>query len=173
MSEKNDILVDVETTKGAFTLQLEKNYAPQTVENFLDYAKEGFYQDTVFHRVLRGQMGIIQGGGLTENLRPKGASHPPIQNEANNQLSNVRGSIAMARTSDPHSASSQFFINTTDNTFLDHTSETAQGWGYCVFGRVVEGMDVVDEINSVETHTVGNYADVPVEPVKITTVTVR
>jgi peptidyl-prolyl cis-trans isomerase B (cyclophilin B) len=169
----HDTLVDVETTAGTFTLALDSQNAPKSSANFLQYVEDDFFEDTIFHRVLSGQMGIIQGGGLTEDMKPKPGQRSPIENEADNGLSNRRGTISMARTSDPHSATSQFFISTSDNTFLDHTGKDPQGWGYAVFGEVVEGMDVVERINDAETTTVGPYADVPKDPVKIVKTSVR
>ncbi len=157
-------VVRLETTRGNIVLELDREKAPKTVDNFLALVESGFYKGTIFHRVIKGFM--VQGGGLTEdmNQKPTGA---PIPNEADNSLKNVRGSIAMARTQDPHSATSQFFINTVDNAFLNHSSKTLSGWGYCVFGRVVEGMDVVDAIEASPTTTQGMYTDVPVEPIVI------
>jgi peptidyl-prolyl cis-trans isomerase B (cyclophilin B) len=157
-------VVRLETTKGNIVLELDREKAPKTVDNFLSLVESGFYEGTIFHRVIKGFM--IQGGGLTENMTQK-PTGVPIPNEADNSLKNVRGSIAMARTQDPHSATSQFFINTVDNAFLNHSSKTLSGWGYCVFGRVVEGMDVVDAIESSPTTTYGMYTDVPSEPIVI------
>ena len=157
--------VVIETTKGKITLELDAEKAPKTVANFLQYVDSGFYSDTLFHRVIPGFM--IQGGGMTEGLQPK-ATEAPVENEANNGLPNDRGSIAMARTADPHSASAQFFINLKDNDFLNHSAPTPSGWGYCVFGKVIDGMDVVDEIAQVQTGSAGMHQDVPVEDVSIT-----
>jgi len=157
-------VVRLETTKGNIVLELDREKAPKTVDNFLSLVESGFYEGTIFHRVIKGFM--IQGGGLTENMTQK-PTGIPIPNEADNSLKNVRGSIAMARTQDPHSATSQFFINTVDNAFLNHSSKTLSGWGYCVFGRVVEGMDVVDAIESSPTTTYGMYTDVPSQPIVI------
>ena len=154
-------MVEIETSKGNIVIELEDGKAPKTVENFLRYVDEGYYDGTVFHRVIDGF--VIQGGGMEPGLRKKPGLSAPIQNEANNGLNNTRGSIAMARTSDPHSASSQFFINLVDNAFLNHTAETPQGWGYAVFGNVLEGMDVVDAIGKVATGEKGK--DVPNEDV--------
>lgn len=156
--------VRLETTKGDIVLELDRAKAPKTVDNFLSLVNSGFYEGTIFHRVIKGFM--IQGGGLTEDMKQK-AANTPIQNEADNSLKNLRGTIAMARTQDPHSATSQFFINTVDNAFLDFSSKTLSGWGYCVFGRVVEGMDAVDAIESFPTTTSGMYSDVPVSPIVI------
>jgi len=156
------VRVLLETTKGDITLELAQDQAPETVANFLRYVDEGFYAGTVFHRVIPGFM--IQGGGLTADLDKK-PTHDPVKNEAANGLNNARGSIAMARTRDPHSATAQFFINHADNAFLDHPGQ--DGWGYAVFGRVVDGMDVVDAIAEVSTTRSGGRGDVPVEPVVI------
>ncbi len=156
--------VALRTSKGTIVLELYPDKAPRTVENFLRYVKEGFYAGTVFHRVIPGF--VIQGGGLTADLQPK-PTHPPIPNEATNGLSNRRGTVAMARTMVVDSATSQFFVNLKDNLFLDHRDETPRGYGYAVFGRVVEGMDVVDAIASVPTGIVRGFRDVPKEPVVI------
>ncbi len=156
--------VKLHTNLGDIVIELYPEKAPKTVENFLRYVREGFYDGTLFHRVIPGFM--IQGGGLTPDMRPK-PTHPPIPNEADNGLKNERGTVAMARTSDPHSATSQFFINLKDNPFLDFTSPDPQGYGYCVFGKVVEGMDVVDAIARVPTTSRAGHKDVPVEPVVI------
>lgn len=153
-----------------FGLNLTLKIPPQTVENFLSYAKEGFYDGTIFHRVINGFM--IQGGGLDAELRQK-KTKKAIQNEAKQAASNKKGSIAMARTSDPHSATAQFFINVVDNDFLDFTTESPNGWGYCVFGKVVEGMDVVDKIKKVATTNRGGHQNVPVEKVVIEKVMVE
>lgn len=161
--------VKMETSKGAITIELNGDKAPNTVANFLTYAKEGFYDGTIFHRVISNFM--VQGGGFTEDMSQK-TPHDPIQNEANNGLANENGTIAMARTNDPHSATTQFFINVKDNDFLNFSSETPQGWGYTVFGKVTEGMDVVNEIKDVATTTNGPYQDVPAESVTITKVTI-
>ncbi|MGC9323474.1 MAG: peptidylprolyl isomerase [Desulfomonilia bacterium] len=156
--------VFLETNLGTILLELYPEKAPATVQNFLSYVESGFFVNTTFHRVIKGFM--IQGGGLTQDLDPK-PTRDPIPNEADNGLKNLRGTIAMARTSQPHSATSQFFINTKDNNFLDHRDKSSQGWGYCVFGKVIEGMDVVDAIESQKTTTRGGYQDVPVTPVLI------
>lgn len=153
------------TNLGEITLDLNPEHAPETVANFITYANDGFYDGTIFHRVISGFM--IQGGGFTEDMSQKD-TRDSIKNEANNGLKNIRGSIAMARTSDPESATAQFFINLTDNDFLDFKSETTQGWGYAVFGQVVNGMDVVDEIAAQST----GAADVPVTPVIIESIRV-
>ena len=154
----------LDTTKGKIVLELDAEKAPQTVKNFLVYVDAGFYDGTIFHRVIPDFM--IQGGGFTAGMRQKD-TRSKIQNEADNGLRNERGTIAMARTSDPHSATAQFFINTVNNDFLNHTGKTSQGWGYAVFGHVSEGMDVVDAISRVKTGTRGPFRDVPLEPVVI------
>ncbi len=156
--------VVMETSKGRIVLELFADKAPISVENFLAYVNSGYYDGTIFHRVIPGFM--IQGGGFTADMKMK-PGRSPIQNEADNGLKNERGTIAMARTPDPHSASSQFFINTVDNDFLNHKRKDPRGWGYAVFGRVVEGMEVVDTISSVKTGNRGMYQDVPVKPVVI------
>ena len=163
-------LVTISTSAGDIHLELDADNAPITVANFLKLAEDGYYSGTIFHRIIYGFM--VQGGGLDENMTPKPTNTDPIQNEANNGLKNDRGSIAMARTMDPHSATGQFFINHKDNDFLNHTSETSQGWGYAVFGSVIDGMDVVDQIALSTTSTVGGYADAPLEPTVINSVTV-
>lgn len=156
--------VRLETNKGVIVLELDVTAAPKTVENFLGYVEDGFYDGTIFHRVIKQFM--IQGGGFTTDMTQK-STRDPIQNEANNGLKNTRGTIAMARTSDPHSATSQFFINTVDNASLDFTAKNSQGWGYCVFGTVIEGFDVIDAIEAVKTTTKRPYQDVPVELILI------
>ena len=163
-------LVTISTSAGDIHLELDADNAPITVANFLKLAEDGYYSGTIFHRIIEGFM--VQGGGLDENMTPKPTNTDPIQNEANNGLKNVRGSIAMARTMDPHSATGQFFINHKDNDFLNHTAENSQGWGYAVFGSVIDGMDVVDQIALSTTSTVGGYADAPLEPTIINSVTV-
>lgn len=156
--------VVLHTNFGPITIALDESKAPKTVENFLEYVNQGFYENTLFHRVIDGFM--IQGGGFEpQMLNKKGAS--PINNEANTALSNKVGTISMARTNDPHSASSQFFINVADNLFLDHKSQTPQGWGYCAFGHVTNGMDVVNKIAKVKTTSRAGHQDVPVEDVII------
>ncbi|MBI1834353.1 MAG: peptidyl-prolyl cis-trans isomerase [Burkholderiales bacterium] len=150
------------TNLGSFKIELNAEKAPKTVANFLAYVESGHYTDTIFHRVIPGFM--IQGGGFEAGLKQK-PTNPPIENEANNGLKNVRYSLAMARTSDPHSASAQFFINTTKNDFLDYPGQ--DGWGYCVFGEVVEGQDVINKISSAKTTRSGMYSDVPVENIVI------
>jgi cyclophilin family peptidyl-prolyl cis-trans isomerase len=163
-------LVTISTSAGDIHLELDAKNAPITVANFLQLAKDGYYNGTIFHRIIDGFM--VQGGGLDENMAPKPTGTEPIQNEANNGLKNNRGTLAMARTGDPHSATGQFFINHKDNDFLNHTSETSQGWGYAVFGSVIDGMDIVDQIALSTTSTVGGYADAPLEPTMINSVTV-
>ena len=157
-------MIILHTSKGAISIELDHDKAPETAANFLRYAEDNYFAGTLFHRVIPNFM--IQGGGLLPGMDSKPA-HPPIKNEANNGLSNTTGTIAMARTSDPHSASSQFFINVADNTFLDHKAPTAQGWGYCVFGRVTAGMDVVDAIVNVPTTSRRGHQDVPVDDILI------
>lgn len=156
--------VALETSKGKIVLELDAARAPKSVENFLAYVDAGHYDGTVFHRVIDGFM--VQGGGFTAEMTQK-PTRPPVENEADNGLKNKRGTVAMARTMDPHSASAQFFVNTVDNDFLDHRSKDARGWGYAVFGRVVEGMEVVDAITKVATANRGPFENVPVEPVMI------
>ncbi|MDH5710142.1 MAG: peptidylprolyl isomerase [Gammaproteobacteria bacterium] len=156
--------VILETSKGNITIELNDEKAPTTVANFLKYVNDEFYNGTIFHRVIPNFM--IQGGGFMPGMVQK-MTENPIDNEANNGLSNVRGSIAMARTNDPHSATAQFFINHKDNGFLDHTAPTGQGWGYCVFGMVTDGIDVVDQIAGVSTGNRGGHGDVPNEDVVI------
>jgi len=158
-------MIKLHTTLGDITIELDEAKAPVTAKNFRDYVESGFYDNTVFHRVIDGFM--VQGGGFEPGLKQK-KTGPSIRNEADNGLKNVAYSVAMARTSDPHSASSQFFINVTDNDFLDHRTPTPQGWGYCVFGRVVDGKDVVDQIKKVATGRRGMHDDVPLEDVVIT-----
>ncbi len=156
--------VKMETSAGTFEIELDDAKAPDTVANFLAYVKKGHYDGTVFHRVIKGFM--IQGGGFEPGMKQKPTTSP-IRNEANNGLKNKRYTLAMARTSDPHSASAQFFVNTTDNGFLDFTSESSQGWGYAVFGRVSAGTDVIDSIERVSTGRKGGHDDVPVDDVTI------
>lgn len=163
-AEGSNPLVKLETSKGDIVLELDKEKAPKTVENFLAYVNDGFYDGLIFHRVIDGFM--IQGGGMDENMVEKSVKDP-IENEADNGLKNEAYTVAMARTMDPNSASSQFFINVKDNDFLNHTAKTPQGWGYAVFGKVVEGKDVVDAIKGVSTATKGFHENVPEEPVKI------
>lgn len=163
------VTVTMQTNKGVITLELDGNKAPDTVANFVAYASAGHYDGTIFHRVIPSFM--IQGGGFDADMKQK-ATNAPVKNEANNGLKNVTGSIAMARTSDPHSASAQFFINVKDNSFLDHSAPTPSGWGYAVFGKVTDGMDVVRSIESVATGNNSGHQDVPLEAVVIEKVTV-
>ena len=162
--------VIIQTSEGEIKLELNNKKAPITVENFKNIAKSGYYEGTVFHRVINDFM--IQGGGLTADMNQKPSGTTPIQNEANNGLSNDRGTIAMARTSAPHSATSQFFINHKDNGFLNHTGENSDGWGYAVFGVVTEGMDIVDQIADIATMSYKGYTDVPVYDITIESVTI-
>lgn len=157
-------MILLKTNLGDIKIELDYDKAPVTAKNFEDYVQQGHYDGTIFHRVIKGFM--IQGGGFTTDFEQK-PTMDPIKNEANNGLENVRGSIAMARTSDPHSATAQFFINTVDNDFLNFRSKDTMGWGYCVFGKVVEGMDVVDKIEAARTSTRGFFRDVPVEDIVI------
>ncbi len=156
--------VALDTNHGRIVLELDADKAPKTVENFLQYVRSGFYDGTIFHRVIPDFM--IQGGGFATDMRQK-PTKAPIQNEADNRVLNDRGTIAMARTNDPHSATAQFFINLKDNTFLNHTGKNPQGWGYAAFGKVVEGTDVVDRIARVRTGSRGGHENVPTEPVVI------
>ena len=162
--------VRMQTNKGTIVLELDAEKAPATVANFVEYAKSGHYDGTIFHRVIPRFM--IQGGGFEPGMSQK-STRAPIKNEADNGLKNDVGTIAMARTPDPNSATSQFFINVKDNDFLNYSAPTAQGWGYCVFGKVVEGMDVVHGIEGVSTTNKGGHGDVPVEDVVIEKVTVE
>ena len=162
-------MITLHTNFGDIKIQLNEEKAPETSANFLQYCRDGFYDNTLFHRVIDGFM--IQGGGMESGLREK-ATRAPIKNEANNGLSNKVGTLAMARTMEPHSASSQFFINVNNNTFLDFRSESLDGWGYCVFGEVIEGMDIVNKIKGVSTGSYGMHQDVPLEDVVITGTTI-
>jgi peptidyl-prolyl cis-trans isomerase B (cyclophilin B) len=155
-------MVKLHTNFGVIGIELDEAKAPASAANFLEYVKSGFFNNTVFHRVIDGFM--IQGGGFEPGLKQK-ATREAIKNEANNGLKNDKYTVAMARTSDPHSATAQFFINVADNSFLNHTAETSQGWGYAVFGRVVEGQDIVDQIRKVKTGSRGMHQDVPVDDV--------
>lgn len=157
-------MIKLHTNFGTITLKLDAEKAPETVANFIQYVKDGFYDNTIFHRVIDGFM--IQGGGFEPGMKQK-TTRATIKNEANNGLKNKIGSIAMARTMDPHSATAQFFINVNDNSFLNHSSPTPQGWGYAVFGEVVEGMDVINKIKGVRTGNKMGHGDVPVEDVII------
>jgi cyclophilin family peptidyl-prolyl cis-trans isomerase len=162
-------VVEVVTSLGAIRIELYPDKAPKTVQNFLQYAKDGFYDGTIFHRVIPGFM--VQGGGFTSDMEQK-RTREPIANEAQNGLKNTTGTIAMARTPNPHSATAQFFINVADNEFLDFTGPTQQGFGYCVFGRVTQGMDVVQRIVAVPTGNRGGHQNVPLKPVFIKSVRV-
>ena len=163
-----DPIVDVVTNQGAFSIQLDPAKAPKSVENFLAYVDANHYAGTVFHRVISTFM--VQGGGYDAQYERK-ATQPPVQNEADNGLKNLRATVAMARTPDPHSGTAQFFVNVTDNAFLDHTGKDPQGWGYAVFGKVIDGMDTVDKIKALKTGAVGPFAkDAPLTPVLIESV---
>lgn len=161
--------IKIETTKGDIILQLDSENAPNSTANFVQYVKDGFYDGTIFHRIIPDFM--VQGGGMTPDMSEK-SNNAPIKNEANNGLKNDRGTVAMARTGDPHSATSQFFINVKNNDFLNFSSESMQGWGYAVFGKVVEGMDVVDAIVSVPRGRHGYHDDVPKESIIMNKVTI-
>ena len=163
------VMVEMHTSKGLITLELDAEKAPVTVANFIEYVKSGHFDGTIFHRVIPGF--VIQGGGMESGMKEK-PTQPPIENEADNGLKNVTGSICMARTNDPHSATSQFFINLKDNQFLDHTGKNPQGWGYAVFGQVTDGMDVVEAIAAVQTGNAGFHQDVPVEDIVVEKVTI-
>lgn len=160
-----DTQVELHTTAGVIRIELDGDKAPLSTANFLSYVKSGHYDGTIFHRVIKGFM--VQGGGMEPGMGQK-STQEPIQNEANNGLKNKKYTLAMARTNAPHSATAQFFINTADNEFLNFTSESSQGWGYAVFGKVVAGTDIVDQIERVRTATSGFHADVPVDDVVIT-----
>ena len=162
-------VVELDTNMGAIVIELNEEKAPKTVENFLNYVKSGHYDGTIFHRVIDGFM--IQGGGMDADMNEK-STNAPIENEADNGLKNEAGTIAMARTQDPHSATGQFFINVKDNDFLNHSNKTLQGWGYTVFGKVTQGMDVVEKIRSVATGRYGMHADVPKEAIVINSATI-
>ena len=161
-------MITLHTNYGDIDIELDFDRAPKTAANFLQYCRENFYAGTIFHRVIPGFM--VQGGGMDANMREK-RGNAPIANEADNGLKNDIGTLAMARTNDPHSASSQFFINIADNSFLNHTAKDARGWGYAVFGKVVNGMAVVDEIKAVPTGNAGHHQDVPTVTVEIERVT--
>lgn len=161
-------MIVIDTSKGKIKLSLDADSTPETVNNFLNYVREGFYNGTIFHRVINGFM--IQGGGFDANMQQL-ATKNPIKNEAKHAKANKRGTIAMARTMDPHSATAQFFINLVDNNFLNFSAENAQGYGYCVFGEVVAGMDVVDLIAKTKTGNKSGHADVPVEAIVVTSIT--
>ena len=164
MNQSANPVVAIETTEGTIQVELWADKAAITVKNFLDYVEDGFYNGTIFHRVIDGFM--IQGGGLDAELKPK-ETKPPIKNEASTELKNERGTIAMARTNVVNSATSQFFINVNNNDFLNHKDKTAMGFGYAVFGKVIQGMDVVDRIKKTRTKTVGQHQDVPAKPILI------
>jgi peptidyl-prolyl cis-trans isomerase B (cyclophilin B) len=157
-------MIRLHTNMGTITIELDEKSAPDTVANFERYVKDGHYANTIFHRVIDGFM--IQGGGFEPGMKQK-PTRAPVKNEADNKLKNDAYTIAMARTNDPHSATAQFFINVSDNDFLNHTAPSSQGWGYCVFGRVTEGMEVVDKIRKVKTGSRGMHQDVPVSDVVI------
>ena len=163
------VMVEMHTSKGIITLELDAEKAPVTVANFIEYVNSGHFDGTIFHRVIPGF--VIQGGGLESGMKEK-PTQAPIENEADNGLKNVTGSICMARTNDPHSATSQFFINLKDNQFLDHSGKNPQGWGYAVFGQVTDGMDVVEAIAAVQTGNAGFHQDVPVEDIVVEKVTI-
>ena len=163
------VMVEMHTSKGLITLELDAEKAPVTVANFIEYVNSGHFDGTIFHRVIPGF--VIQGGGLESGMKEK-PTQAPIENEADNGLKNVTGSICMARTNDPHSATSQFFINLKDYQFLDHTEKSPQGWGYAVFGQVTGGMDVVEAIAAVQTGNAGFHQDVPVEDIVVEKVTI-
>jgi peptidyl-prolyl cis-trans isomerase B (cyclophilin B) len=162
-------MVTLKTNFGDITLELFEDKAPKTVANFLSYVEDGFFDNTIFHRVINNFM--VQGGGFTPDMEQKDTKEP-IENEADNGVANEVGTIAMARTQDPHSATAQFFINVNNNDFLNHSGKNANGWGYCAFGKVTEGMDVVDEIADVATGSSGGHQDVPLEVITIESVTV-
>ena len=162
-------MIKLETSMGDITLELDREKAPITTDNFVKYVEDGFYDGTIFHRVIDGFM--VQGGGFDKDMQQK-PTRGNIQNEADNGLKNEAYTVAMARTPDPHSASSQFFINVNNNEFLNHQAKTQEGWGYAVFGKVVEGREVVDKIKAVKTGSKGFHRDVPVEPVQIIKATV-
>ena len=162
-------VVELETNMGAIVIELNEEKAPKTVENFLNYVKSGQYDGTIFHRIIDGFM--IQGGGMDAEMNEK-ATNAPVENEADNGLKNDAGTIAMARTQDPHSATSQFFVNVKDNDFLNHSGKNMQGWGYTVFGKVTSGMDVIEKMRGVPTGRFGMHADVPKEPVVIKSATI-
>ncbi|MBP6496715.1 MAG: peptidyl-prolyl cis-trans isomerase [Psychrobacter sp.] len=162
-------VVELDTNMGAIVIELNEEKAPKTVENFLNYVKSGHYDGTIFHRIIDGFM--IQGGGMDADMNEK-ATNKPVENEADNGLKNDAGTIAMARTQDPHSATSQFFVNVKDNDFLNHSGKNMQGWGYTVFGKVTSGMDVIEKMRGVPTGRFGMHADVPKEPVVINSATI-
>ena len=163
------VRVQMNTTFGSMTLELDQEKAPKTVANFVNYANDGFYNGTIFHRVINNFM--VQGGGFETNMQQKPTAEP-VENEADNGLANDFGTIAMARTMDPNSATAQFFINVKDNDFLNHTGENMQGWGYTVFGKVTQGEEVLDKIRSVQTGSQGGHQDVPTDPIIIESISV-
>lgn len=163
-------MITLQTNHGPIVVELDFEHTPKTAQNFLEYAKNGFFDGTIFHRVINGFM--IQGGGFDASMKQK-ATNATIENEADKGAANKRGTLAMARTNDPHSATAQFFINVVDNAFLNHTAKSSSGWGYCVFGKVIEGMDVVDKIKAVPTTTRAGHQDVPVDAVVIEKVIVN
>lgn len=163
-------MITLVTSLGQIEIELDTEHAPQTSENFIKYAKSGFYNNTIFHRVIPGF--VIQGGGFESGMYQK-KTNSPIQNEAKKALKNYRGTLAMARTGDPHSATSQFFINLQDNHFLDHKGESGQDWGYCVFGKIVRGLEVIDKIAEVKTTSKSGHENVPIEDVVIEKVIVN
>ena len=170
LMENNMPIATISTSAGEIKIELDKENAPISVDNFISLANSGYYTDTIFHRIIEGFM--VQGGGLDADMQNKPSESAAIKNEANNGLKNDRGTIAMARTMDPHSATSQFFINHADNDFLNFSSETTQGWGYAVFGKVIEGMEVVDSIALSPTMVVNGYQDAPASPVTINSVSI-
>ena len=170
LMENNMPIATISTSAGEIKIELDKENAPISVDNFISLANSGYYTDTIFHRIIEGFM--VQGGGLDADMQNKPSESDAIKNEANNGLKNDRGTIAMARTMDPHSATSQFFINHADNDFLNFSSETTQGWGYAVFGKVIEGMEVVDSIALSPTMVVNGYQDAPANPVIINSVSI-
>ncbi len=165
INKEENTMIRFSTNHGSIDIEVFEDQAPMSAKNFISYVNEGFYDGTIFHRVIPGF--VIQGGGFEPEMKQR-ATHAPIENEADNGLKNDRGTLSMARTSDPHSASSQFFVNLKDNDFLNHTGKNSRGWGYAVFARVVNGMDVVDKIAAVPTGNVGVYSDVPKQDVVIT-----
>lgn len=170
LAKKETTVVELHTNKGLIVVELDHAKAPVTAANFKQYVEDKFYDGTIFHRVIPGFM--IQGGGMTPDMKEK-KTREPIKNEADNGLPNLKYTIAMARTADPHSATAQFFINSKDNAFLNHKAPSGNAWGYCVFGKVIEGQDVVDAIEKVKTHSAGFHDDVPVESVIIEKAVVR
>ena len=170
MSDSTNPLVLIETTMGNITIELDAENAPISSENFLAYVEDGYFVDTIFHRIIPNFM--VQGGGMDADMADKPSDRAPIENEASNGLKNDRGTLAMARTQDPHSATSQFFINLKNNDFLNFTSEDVQGWGYTVFGKVTEGMDIVDKMAGVATTAKAGHQDVPNDTITMTAVSV-